>query len=532
MGVCLVLVFLVYGRSLWGGFVFDDRAIVENQGWLAPIKNVGLVLAAPFWDEPTGLYRPITLLSYNLNFLLGQQPWVFHLVNLLLYALSGWLLFEVVNKFFHNKVLAYLAAILFLVLPIHVEAVAYITGRSELLALFFSLLFFWELARDKTSWWRTALWLLLALGSKETAVAAWLIALGLVWFKEKKLFCREVWEKYLLTIVSCLGSLVVYFGARVIILGQQYFLSAGLNPIQNPLKQAPVLARVSTALKVLLLYLGKSFWPANLCPDYSFNQIPIATNLKNPEAILGLVVLFILLAAIFVFWKRAPILSLGALWFLSAYLVISNLFFPIGTIAAERLIYYSSVGLCLWLAGGIMFLGQIKKPPVFKWLAVILSVAIILIFCLVSWRQGGYWLTEKSVFERAMACSPNSVFARANLGVLYLNAGNVAAAKEQLLASQQILPEGTAGGNNALGMIYLEEKNYALAKEMFLKNVATRYNNLFFEHACINLAVIAIEQGNLAEARQWLKKIGLSEQGTTDFIGKYQASHSLKGAAK
>ena len=65
--ICLVVVFLMYGRTLWGDFVFDDRGIVEHQNVLN-FSKLPLVLAMPYFTQETGLYRPTVLLSYALNF--------------------------------------------------------------------------------------------------------------------------------------------------------------------------------------------------------------------------------------------------------------------------------------------------------------------------------------------------------------------------------------------------------------------------------------------------------------------------------
>ena len=350
LGVCFLLVFLTYGQTLLSDFVFDDRDIVEHQASLSDLTQIHKTPTLNYWNS--GLYRPVTMLSYALNYIIfGPSPWSFHLFNLILYALSVWLFALALEKLFNDKLLAYLAALIFLALPIHAEAVASIVGRTEILTLFFSLLMFWELLKEEIVWWRVGIWFALALGSKETAVAAAPIALLIVYLKEKNLFTRETLLKYLRPALSLLAGGILYFSARWLILGKEYFLKAVATIVENPLMFVSAKERIFTALKVLTMYLQKFFWPVNLCSDYSYNQIPAARNFFNVETLIGAVFLLLFIIGIFVFRKRSPVLSLASAIFLFSFLPISNLIFPIGTIAGERLMYFSSLISPITLAG-------------------------------------------------------------------------------------------------------------------------------------------------------------------------------------
>jgi len=120
LAVCFLFVFLAYGQTLLGDFVFDDRNIVERQAILSNLTQIHKTLTLNYWDQTSGLYRPVVMASYAFNYIIfGQSPWSFHLVNLILYALSVWLLAIVLEKLFNDKILSYLAALFFLVLPIH-----------------------------------------------------------------------------------------------------------------------------------------------------------------------------------------------------------------------------------------------------------------------------------------------------------------------------------------------------------------------------------------------------------------------------
>jgi len=340
--ICLAVVFLMYGRMLWGDFVFDDRGIVEHRG----ILNFGklpLALGQPYFTEEAGLYRPTVLLTYALNFsILGEQPWGFHLINLLFYALCGWVWWLLVRKLFANNLLAYASALLFLVLPIHSEAVANIIGRAEILALLFSLLALYELAKEKGDSFLTGLYFLLAMGSKETAIAAIPLAVLIVWLKEKKLFEKNIFQQYLWPALALISSGAFYFLLRFLVLGRQYFLHVETSLVENQLKFVPYLERLATSLKIFsAIYLKKILWPFDFCSDYSFSQIETVRNFFSWPVLIGLAAAIFLLVGSLLFLRRWPAIAFGCAFLFFGFLPVANWFLPIGTIAGERLAFFS-----------------------------------------------------------------------------------------------------------------------------------------------------------------------------------------------
>ena len=171
--LCFGLVFASYGHTLSGDFVFDDRSIVSNYSLLKNINKLPQAATMGYWHDETGLYRPVVLISYALNAsFFGISPFSFHLINLILYALIGYFLCLLIKKLFPKKEkIAFLVPILFLILPIHTEVVANVIGRAEILALLFSIIGFLEVSKKKRNYWKASFWFLLAIGSKEVAVA-------------------------------------------------------------------------------------------------------------------------------------------------------------------------------------------------------------------------------------------------------------------------------------------------------------------------------------------------------------------------
>ncbi|MDP3800451.1 MAG: tetratricopeptide repeat protein [bacterium] len=505
LALFFVLVFLIYGKTISGDFVFDDR-YVANSSQIFQLENFGNIITSPYWSTESGLYRPITLVSYAINYsIFGAKPWNFHLVNLILYAWACCLIFIFVKRLTKQELLGFLSALIFLVLPIHSEAVANIIGRAEILALFFSLLFLLEILKEKPKIALAGLWLLLALGSKENAVVV--IPLGIILFLQKNTNL-----KYKDGLLAFWGAFL-YFGARLQVLGWNYFSSLETSIVENPLKFEPLVPRVATSFKVLAMYLQKTLWPFNLCSDYSYNQIPVLKNFANISALIGFAIFIMSVALIFIFWKRVPIISFSAAIFVFGFLITSNIFFTTGTIAGERLMYYPSLGLAIILAYLLMLL--IKRNSQIKMIVCTLTILLIIFYSWQSHIRSLDWLTEKNLFISAAKCAPNSVLSRSNLGAMLYQAGDLENAEKELVLAEKIY-NGYPKGLNNLGLVYWKKGEKEKAKTYFLKALDFKFP---YPGAYENLALMALESGNIKETRKWLMLFyNGDQQAAEDYI--------------
>ena len=491
-GLFFVLVFLIYGKTISGDFVFDDRYIV-NSNQTFQLENFVNVVTSPYWNTESGLYRPITLVSYAVNYsVFGTKPWSFHFVNLIFYSWTCYLIFLFIKKLTQKELLAFLSALIFLVLPIHSEAVANIIGRAEILALFFSLLFLLEIIKEKPKTFLAGLWLLLALGSKENATI--IIPLGLILFLQKNTGLKyKDW-------LSISWGAFIYFGSRLQVLGWSYFSNLETSIVENPLKFESVIPRTATSFKILTIYLQKTFWPFNLCSDYSYNQIPALKNFADIWALAGLIIFTLFVVSIFIFWHRKPIISFSAAIFVFGFLITSNIPFTTGTIAGERLIYYPSLGLAIITAYVLTLL--IKKLPSL-WPKIIVGILTTLLIIFYAWQSHARsldWLTEKSLFTSATKCAPNSVLSRSNYGAMLYQAGDLENAEKELLAAEKIY-NGYPKSLNNLGLVYWKKGEKEKAREYFLKALDFKFP---YSGAYENLALMALENGDIKEAEKWL----------------------------
>ena len=496
-GILGALVLIIYGQSLAGGFVFDDRGIAEHQELFTGLDQVVQVATHPYWIVEAGLYRPVTLLSYLFNTVfLGEGAFGFHLINLFLYFGICACIYLLVKRLFENEWLAYLSALIFLVLPIHTEVVANISGRSELLALFFSLLLLLEFSKEKINFWLAGLWMFLAIGAKETAVAVVPLAVLIMVIQKRKVLSPA-------TLGVAMGA-SIYFILRLLVLGPAHFLGVETSIIENPLLFASVPDRIATGLQILWIYVSKTFWPANLCSDYSYNQIPIA-SFMSAGAILGALVLFAAIVSFFFFLRRRPIISFASAIFLASFIPVSNLIFPVGTIAVERLFFYPSLGFVLFVA---YVLNSSLTLPLSgegkNWITPLIKGVgglLIIIYVIISFQRQSVWMSEEKLFLNAAECAPKSVLSLSNAGTVYYFRGDFETAAKYLEASKAIKPVYSKGLNN-LGLVYWKQGRPREAEQMYHESLKQKYP---YPGAIENLTLLYLSEKNDEKALHWLK---------------------------
>lgn len=453
----VVLTFILFGNGVKGDFVYDDTWVVSENPLLGKLNEIPKLFVSPYhlFQQQTGLYRPLTATSFSLNSVLSKKPEVFHITNIFLHAISSFLIFLFVFKRFKSKRLAYLSSVLFLFLPIHTEAVTFISGRADILAFLFSvtaLIFILE-----RKYWLSAASFLLALLAKESAIGL-IPVIFLMLFESKSKFIPAMKET-----VKFILSGVLYLILRWSAL-KSHFLGNDASPIYNPLKFTDPLSRFYTALKVMLLYIWKTFIPFHLSADYSYNQITLIKNFFDQNVLTG--ILFLSLLAIFIFskWTRGSPLGFGSLFFVSTFFITSNFIFPIGTIMAERTFYMPSLGLVIIAVYGLSALMDWRFK---KFWLILFSSALIFYGFLVIGRNA-VWLNEEKLFTDMALKSPMSVHAKTNLGLYYIRT-------DQWDKGKPLLEEAYKIGENhlplldSLAIVAEHEHRYKTAEQFYIR---------------------------------------------------------------
>ncbi len=365
LGLCLYL------NSIPNRYVLDDAAaITQNKVVTQGLAGIGKLLQTDYWfgfvdGVRVPQYRPLSLVTFAVEWqFFPNNPHVSHGVNVLLFALSCWVLFHALCILLKPRgmLLPFLCALLWAAHPIHTEVVDNIKSRDELMGCLLGLtaLVCFVRAHDdgaKWAWAMGGLCYLLSLLSKETGITFMvLIPLSLYFFRSLE------WKKIALTTVILGAASGVYLLARAQVVRNipavQHF-----QLIDNALLAADsYVTQFATATYILLQYLGLLLFPHPLSYDYSYAEVPLQT-LGSPGAIVALLV-FLGLGG-FAVWGmgKKSLYAFCILLFLIAIAPVSNVFILIGSTKAERFLYLPSLAFCLAVAAALAH-RKGNEPPI------------------------------------------------------------------------------------------------------------------------------------------------------------------------
>ena len=389
------------------GFVFDDQAlIVENESLhLRSLHQLAHIWASGYWPDARALelYRPVSQSLWALAWTMGggTHPAFFHAIGLALGLAVVLLLYRFLLAVQTPLRIAFIAALLFALFPIHTEATTSVVGSAELMASALGLgaLILYYRHRPIPA----LILFALAVFSKENATA--FAALPLV-FPRKDRRSRA-------SLLTAAGAAVII--AAALLAHRAVSRDSQIAPIDNPMVLLGAGPRILTALWVQCVYLFKTVLPITLSADYSAKQIPLVTGLEDWRACAGLVLAggALLLALRRQF--RPPVLAYAILFSPTA-----NLLFPIGTIMGERLAYAPSLGLALLLA---ILLARSRR-----WKIVL--VAVTLAFAARTAARNLDWLNAERFYTKLVETSPNSAKSHFCIGLLRSAHGDDAGAIE------------------------------------------------------------------------------------------------------
>lgn len=344
VAACAVVVYL---PALWNRFAFDDLYIVVLNPLVRAPSGAWLAFAEPYWpgNLSGAMYRPLSVSTFALDWLVGPPAW-FHAVNLLWHAGACVVVAALAHRW-AGQGAALVAGLLFAVHPVHVEAVANVVGRNELMAALFTLLALYAaLVRGSVAWSGAAL--ALGLLSKENAAV---VPVLIAWAWVAGLGPRPERRRLVAFGVSWVVVGVVYAAVRWAVL-HPYAGFQNLAP--QFLGQGPAAIRL-TAVAALADVIRLLVLPLHLQADYSPDERTTVTSPVDPRFLVGLACLALWATLLVLAWRRGRRLeAFGLGWIGIAYLPVANLLFPHGVLLAERLLYVPSVGLALaggaWLA--------------------------------------------------------------------------------------------------------------------------------------------------------------------------------------
>lgn len=427
--------FLLYANSIPGEFVYDDTFLVDQahlHSWDF-LKTIWREACVPGQFD-VHCYRPITSLSFALNFLLlGNTPATFHVVNIVIHTGVIILFFLLVLALFssepfllpehHRLALALFAAIYFSFLPIHTEAVSYIKARDDLLQAFFVLcswLVYIVASRTedkhKYAWYGLSVFFfLLAILSKEFAVVAPFLFLGME-FLGRKVNARTL----LIRGIPYLAVIVGYFLIRIVIFGLgSAFAPPLMDFTQNPLIVADFLTRISTVFSLLAIGIAKTFIPYHLSATYDYHHVSLVHNIfLSVESLVGVLFLAVLSWFIISPKFRATPFGAGAMLFIGSWSIASQFVFVGGEMFAEHYLYFPSLGLSM-IAGFFL----LKLYAYRRMLGISCCAMAIAIYGVIIVLRNPVWNNNIALYESMVRDAPNSIRGHTALAKWYVRKG-------------------------------------------------------------------------------------------------------------
>lgn len=433
--------FVLYANTLGNEYALDDAiAITSNSFTKSGFAGIPDLFN---YDTFTGFfgttkelvaggrYRPLSLVTFAIEWqLFGENPGVSHFINILLYALTGIILWQLLlrlrpdesNVWFLS--LPLVVVLLFLAHPLHTEVVANIKGRDDIMALLGSLLA-WKYSLDYLDGkgFKYGLYSGLALFggllSKENAITFLaVIPMAHYFFTEKSI--PKIAKNWIPLILGA----VVFLALRYAVIGFPK-TEVATELMNNPFLGMSGSEKFATIIYTLGIYLKLLFFPHPLTYDYYPYHIPI-TGLSDLRFILSAVLYVALGVFALIRLPKKDAISFGILYFFATMTIVSNLFFPIGVFMNERFAYMSSVGWALVV--GVLLIdrlpGLLKSASGGK-VPQYLLIAVLAGFSIKTIARNPNWKNDFTLFQHDVKISKNSAKSNVTAGGSLIDAADL-----------------------------------------------------------------------------------------------------------
>ena len=481
IAVIIILGLVVYANSIDGKFIWDDDPLIKDNslimnGWPNVLRVFTTTIGTGV-NEKSDFYRPIQMLTYFIDHsIYGLDVRGYHITSILIHifvSLSVYWLATILSK---DRLLSFLAGVLFVVYPVHTEVVSYISCRADSLSAFFmflAMIFYIKRLASKN----IVLYILMLLSyaaavfSKENSLI--LIPLMLLYhfaFREKPSITG---------ILSLAGVSIIYLFCRMAVLGP---------PPPHTAQSTTLLERLPGAFVALTNYIRLMLLPFGLHMGYGRGLFSVA----EPRAIIGI---FTLLAFIFfaVQQRKHGLIFFSITWFIVTLLPVSNIY-PVNAYMSENWLYIPSFGFFLVLA---KILSGIYSMKDFKVISAGMIAGLAIFYSFLTIQQNKYWAEPMTFYERTLKYAPDNPDITYNLAIIYKNIGRKEDAVKLFKQTIDNNPRHSAAYNN-LGNIYSDMGRNEEAVEAYKKalnitpDLSAAYNNLGAAYYAIGRTADAI----------------------------------------
>ena len=524
----MVITIAVYWPVTRFDFVnLDDQVYVSER----PEVLAGLTWSGIRWALTAtegGAWHPLTWLSLMLDGqLFGHRAGGYHATNLAWHVLNTLLLFGWLQSLTGARWRSALVAALFALHPLHVESVAWISERKDVLS---------------TTFWLLSLWAYTTYASRfkryEQPSRLW------IWYTlSLGLFALGLGSKPMLVTLPCLLLLLDYWplerlkpsapNLRPLFLEKVPFfaLSAAASLITVKAQRASdALAsfdsvspgnRIANAVISYVLYLRKTLWPSDLSVFYPYQTV-LPTSLVLGAAIVLLVMTFAALK-----WRqRYPFLTVGWFWFLGTLVPVIGLVQVGGQSLADRYTYVPLIGLFIALVwGAVALLRKAQRSPgATPGLATLGGVALLACTVLTA-RQLRHWQNSETLFRHTLVVTANNVVAHVNLASTLLDQNRFNEAAEQCRLALAIRSDSTDALKN-LGLALAGSGQWAEAIPHYQRALEINPTD---DQALNSLGLALANQGNLAAAEDFFRRSLKSKANSPEALSNLGLALALQG---
>ncbi len=473
-------------------YVTDNQTVQGGLSW----SNA----AWAFTTMHAANWHPLTWLSLMLDIqLFGPRPGALHLVNVLFHVVNTVLLFLILARMTGAQWRSAFVAALFAVHPLHVESVAWVAERKDVLSALFGLLTIWAYVRYTT---RTALshyawvvlFLVLSLLSKPMLVTMPFLLLlldywplgrmggrlqsvpGSVPAPQQASLTRLIAEKIPLLALCAASSVVTVVAQKR---GEAIAdLSLGLG------------LRLANAAVGYARYLGKTFWPGSLSIFYPHP----GTALPMWQAVGAILLLLLVTSLVLLRIRRSPWLAVGWFWFIGTLVPVIGLVQVGAQSIADRYTYFPLIGIFVMIAWEAP--GLLKGMRVGPRAIGAASVLVIVVLAGITWRQLGFWENHETLFRHALSVTTNNCVALGSLADHLVKKGHAGEAYSYFQEELRLCPKDEQAWYN-LGVLQkdrseLPEAGNSLREALRLKPGYTM--------AWSNLGAVYLASGRFPEA--------------------------------
>lgn len=522
--IIFLLGFLFYSNTLGHQYALDDASVITDN-FVVKKGTSGLSTIFTtnyrygYWNSSGTLYRPMSLAIFATVWQISpNNPFFYHLINVLLFALTGVVLYKVLRRFWpeQHPLVALAVSLIFVAHPVHVEVVANIKSLDEILALLFSLLalhqFLDYLKTAAMSKLVIAVSLyFLAMFSKENAITFLAVFPLTAYF-----FSDKNWMKKMGAVIPFLIPVAAYLVMRFVVL--ETATLGPVSPLDNLLAATDGVGEwYATAFVLLGKYLLVLLAPITMGSDFGYSQIPV-TGFGNIKAILSLLVYLGLFVFAILGLKNRDKTSYGILFFLITFSIFTNLFITIGSSYGERFLYMPSVGFCIALVYGVLKLtrsvdwAETKKiSELFSKnkLFFIITMVLFVGYAGKTITRNPAWFNSYSLYKTDIETSPNSAKLNYHLALEEVQEFLSAKDQNQKQAFQNSaithfkkaisLYPSYSDAYSQLGLMYYRQKNNAEALKNYKK--ALEFNPKDAK-TYSNMGVIYFESRDLQKAEE------------------------------